>query len=352
MECPNCQFQNIPGLRACARCQSLLNLAGVPVDPPRAAARMLPARVRHAGFRARLRVARTCGRSGRAANRLFHPDVDAEAVLSSVVPGLGHWRLGHRWFASLAMLVWLVLLSAAVYLRGGDGGWPAYFLLVGWHGFVVSLILTTPLRELPVHRRIRVGLVLYLILNFGIYLPAGYVISRFAATFPVRGMLSGNVLREGDVLLRTGAWNRPAQFSRGDLVVYWMRGGGVGDHTHMQSGYGIDRILAVPGDEVSFEPDGVRVNGVLLGDEQGPLMSMDVPRMAFDVPEGKYVILPSALWITFRGDPTVRDQLIERVCRVKAEDVRGRVFWRTRPWERFGGVRADDAGTKQMEGSP
>lgn len=341
MECPNCQFQNVPGMRACARCQSTLDLSSVQIEPPRAGVRVLPTSVRQASFRGGLALGNGLRRAGRSIK--VHPDLNMGALARSVIPGWGHRRLGYRRFGWGATAAWLFLAFVAFFMQGGPGGWTAYFVLVGWHSFVVSLILANALRDASMRRRVVVGILAYALLNGLIYLPAGLLMRQFVVPFTAAGIASGPVLRNGDVVLRTGPWLGPGLLDRGDVVVYRFIRLQVGGHANAQGGFGIDRVLAVPGDEVSMGSEGVRVNGTLLAKDAGPLRPILLPTFTTTVPEGSYLILPSVLQIHLQGDQSLRDALIRSVCLVPASEIDGKVLCRTRPFARAGALRPDDA---------
>lgn len=337
MECPNCGFQNVPGLRACARCQSLLDFSSVSIDPPRAADVALPLSVRHAAARARASFRDAWIVSVLDVRSIFHPDVDMAALSRSIIPGWGHFHLGLKWFGVMLFGIWIGLAAATIVLMGGGSGQLAYILLVGWHGVVISLILARPLSNQPVVRRALIGLLVYGLLNLAIYLPIRWVIHGFAVPFSVDGIVNSALLRNGDTVVQTGRWTRPREFRPGEIVVYEVNA--IGEPgAYIRGGTGVDRIIAGPGDLVTSDGTAIRVNGAPLR-AGGASLGRMVSFRPFGVNLGhdQYFIIPSLFNI--QGQQTlIFHSLLVRTCTVSDEQITGKVMFRSWPWSRFGDV--------------
>ncbi|CAG1004105.1 hypothetical protein PHYC_03115 [Phycisphaerales bacterium] len=337
MECPNCNFQNVPGLRACARCQSLLDFSSISIDPPRAADVALPSSVRHAAARAGLSLRQSWAAFLGDTRSVFHPDVNWGALTRSVIPGWGHHRLGHRKFGWCIVGVWLALIALTLLLMGGPGGRPMYFLLVGWHGLIISLILARPLRDQPVLRRALLGLLVYALLNFGLYLPARWLITGGFVPFTIIGIAERGVLREGDTVVHTGRWNRPDTFHPGEIIVYQVQPLSA-PGAYIRAGVGIDRIIAGPGDAVTSDGSVLSVNAAPIDPTRAPLGHLPpIGPFGVTLGPGEYFVLPSLFLI--QGQQTRGfNELFVRVSIIRQEHITGKVLWRSRPWSRFGPI--------------
>lgn len=337
VECPNCNFQNVPGLRACARCQSLLELSCVSIDPPRAADVILPLSVRHAATRASISLRDACFVVTRKTGTIFHPDVDMAALTRSIIPGWGHYHLGHKWFGWLIACIWLGLAVLTLLLMGGPSGRVMYFLLVGWHGLAISLILAKPLNGQTLPRRAVTGLLMYALLNLAIYLPARWLIQGVASPFSATGIADGGLLRDGDTVVQTGRWNRPRTFHPGDVVIYEIKP--IAEYgAYIRGGTGIDRIVAGPGDLVTSNGTSLFVNRLRIDADHAPLRRPPTLQ-PFQVTLGhdQYFIVPSLFDI--QGQQTARFQdLLVRASVVSQEQISGKVLFRSRPWSRFGPI--------------
>src|SRR5947209_1648139 len=102
MQCPNCQFENMPGTAGCARCGTSLRLAAlaISVHPPRAKVwqkrtrRMLPGY----GFTYRLR--RGLGNVVKRLDAIAHPQgtvLESTSLFMLVVPGWPQFHAGYHW---------------------------------------------------------------------------------------------------------------------------------------------------------------------------------------------------------------------------------------------------------------
>lgn len=338
MECPNCTFQNVPGQRACARCHSLLDLSGVSVEPMRAGAVALPMAFRRAGVRFRSMFDSLAAVRLGSAREWIGLDLDRADLLRLIIPGWVYFHRGWRVFGWIVTVVWLILCAIALILHGGGGGWTAYFVLLGWHGFAISLALSPSLQQFNFGKKMLAGLVVYASLNLLIYAPTFLILRGFVAPFEATGILSGPVLTDGDVVLRTGRWTRPERFERGDLVVYRVNG----MNARVEGGFGIDRILAVAGDEVVFGPSSLTVNGRPLPAIEGPIRPIALDARTFRVPAGTCIILPSVLHLRVAGPAAMREQLIYAVSQVRERDILGRVLIRSRPFSRSGTISYEE----------
>lgn len=341
MQCPNCEFNNIPGQRTCARCTSVLDFGSIDVTPPRAGTTMIPLR-----FRSRLEIIvssldrRLAGVSRRLGGSVLN-DISIAPLLRSIVPGWAHRHRGQRRLGWCLTCVWFLLVLLAAALMGGPFGWTAYFALVGWHGLSINLILNRRLLELNMLSRMAIGLFVWACLNVFVYLPAGSLLQRYITPFQANGILSGPLLEDGDLVLLTGTGTRPSTFRQGDVVVYRIdRFTNQEGHAYAQvgDGWGIDRIVAVPGDHVQVDSSGIRVNDQPLPESAMPIRAGYQPfRCDLTLPENRYFIVPSSLRSRFyniRQDQI--DSMFTVVSTVPADRITGRALIRWRPFSRTG----------------
>lgn len=339
MQCINCGFENLPGLRDCGRCGSSLSMGEISVEPGRASALRLRTRFSQAGNVLGTRLgclARTKIQLPRFIPRSSSPQL-WPALIRSIVPGMGQRYLRHRTLGWIMFGFWLAFLFGALLAIPNPS---SFWLLSGAVIVHASAFISLFAHDLS-HERIAMralfGGLLFLGLRAGVYAPLTGLAARFwtPMTIPYN-YAPGPVLQAGDGILYEGAWRRPAEFSRGDLVVYEIpRMMGAGYYSH--EGFGIDRIVAVPGDEVRIENGRLWVNGATPPANEAPLGNIPIlSDMSFIVVKGEYVILPSRL--NMGGPADVLRTFFNQVIRVHDVNVIGRVRMILKPWSRFGRV--------------
>jgi len=245
----------------------------------------------------------------------------------SIVPGLGHIRYSNRLTGTLLLAGWAGMLAlAAATLGSGAGAWFVA-VAVAIHATALLLFLAPAIASLSAARRALVGLILFLGLRYVLYAPVGWLGQRFYVPFPVQGSQPGGVIRNGDGVLVEGPWIRPDRFQRGDLVLY-----------RIQNGFGLDRVVGVPGDEVSVQSGVLKINGRVPAEAAMPLGGLaGIHTLQIHVNPGEYVVFPSQLSLQVLGPINV-DAVLAELCRVRENDVVGRAVLRTYPWSRFGRV--------------
>lgn len=337
MECPNCTFQNTPGLKACVRCRGLLDFSGVAIEPPRASEGRLSRRWRGMRRSAGHQIGGAVADAARAVRIPLRVGISWNDLLWSILPGMAQVRRGVRVLGWPLFVAWLGLLIGAVVIVGSPFATFLALSAISVHCLAVSLLFNSTLAGLPVVKRAGAGLLIYASIVSVIYAPAYLAFSGVARVLEVRGVRSGPVITNGDTILYTGRWIRPAAFKRGDLVVYDIDRARTGGAI-ITAGLGVERVLGVPGDHVRFDTTGVWVNGVEQVPELWPLGGVGrLPSLSLTAGPGEYIILPSALrWTTQGNVQGVVAQIMDRVARVRDDHVRGRVVWRIRPWARAG----------------
>lgn len=338
MQCPSCEFFNTPGACGCIRCGTRLDLAGIPIEPPRASSIVVVRSVRLVRARAAIALRDALGDSAervRRALRVGPADWPLTgALVASIVPGLGQWLRHQRLLGGALLGVWVAMTLWALFSMGTDWNWIAVMCMLGTHSTAVNLLLGPTLRRHPPLARAGIGLVVYLALLGGIYWPARIALSRVIFTAPVDQLLANSRIAPGDVLLCAGPWLHGRDWPVGEIVMY----------THATQNRGtalaVDRIVAGPGDVVSVSGGTLQVN-----DKVAPpfLASLRPPdsRLSFTIacPEGCVIIVPSVLrWQAGPGDQAAAQmsRLAEQISIVPIASIQARVLARVRPLTRLG----------------
>jgi hypothetical protein len=327
-------------MTTCVRCNSRLDFSDVGFEPPRAGASTTLRRVRRGLGGLRLRTRERLATAGQRLGTMLHPEVDWPAVFWSIGPGLGHVRQGQRAMGLALLAIWVVLLLLTAVSVGT--GWALIFAVIalGFHCTVISLLLARALSEQPVGRRIMVGLIVYVALMAVLYGPAVLAGRACFRVMPINGVRPTEILVNGDVVVCSSRWTTSRPFRAGDVVVYRVRER-VGQGIVIASGWGLDRIVGVPGDRVAVEGNELAVNGTPLPPERMPIGGLSALRdIELIVGTGEYAILPSALSWRVQGEGAdvqrMADRMLTSTSLVRQEDLVGRTLWRLRPWNRFG----------------
>src|SRR5690242_2675405 len=129
MQCPSCQFENMPGSRNCARCGGMMALATVAIDvhPPRAGrfSKSMPNLWgRFWNFRRVVEDIR--GRMARPFQQLFERFDDVDFSLGTtarcIIPGWAHAHRGNKYRGRLFLLIYLALLAGGIVFFGTSLG--------------------------------------------------------------------------------------------------------------------------------------------------------------------------------------------------------------------------------------
>jgi hypothetical protein len=340
MQCRNCRFENMPGAAACGRCGTSLGLATAVIDvhPPRAkpwrkrVRQWLPVR------RAAVRV-RDAADAGRrvafgAAEELRLPLMEGPVVRRLIVPGWAHFYCGQRVRGWIFLACYLGLGLAGLLLWGTTAGSIFLGLAFSAHASAALDIMLQGRGEFP--SRFATLFLVMAALGFGLYLPAGWLLTRIASPRAIEA--SVGPFAEGDVVLvNQWAYLRSAP-QPGNVVLYHFPGLQVSAiaqrHAAMRipAGEVIDRILAGPGDDVRLEGGRFIVNGV--SSPWLPLNPAVLPdRLTTKVPANCYLVLPSTL--PYR-DFQMNLAAYEVAASIPAERIVGKVYLRSQPLWRLG----------------
>ena len=331
MKCPACGFENMPGLKRCVRCSGALNLAGIDIEPPRASG---PVALRHT----RYRIAEVFGRLTYGLSRAWHslrlPDrvsgAPAAALALSIVPGLGQIVLRQRAAGCALLIAWCLLMVLSLLGYGSTaGGWCRAGAVV-LHATAVALVLRPAMKWEGWASRLLIGAGVVLVLQMSLYHGLNLLTRGFVGALPVSDVRETALVRNNDTVLYTGRWTRPDRFERGDLVV-----------CRLERGYGIDRVIGLPGEHIAVKGGQVYINSRPVPGGVEPLCgAAQFPDYGFEVAPGHVAVLPSNLQWVAQGENAQQllVQLLRRNSHITERDVLGRAVWRLRPFDRFGAV--------------
>ncbi len=335
MQCPNCEFENMPGRRTCARCDSLLEIGDISVEPMRASSLRIMSRVH------RLSYAVSAAAAGLSRVRHWLAPLSPVSPLpwrawkGALVPGVPHLRTGRRGVGWAFLMGWILLLAVGLlnYPYAAAAWW--FMMAVAIHaGSIIAAVVPAGDR----FRRMVTAATVFGGLYMFAYAPIGWIARGVVTPFAVpANFRPGPVIAALDALLVDGRWRRPSQFNRDELVLYRLNGRKLSYYV-IQAGYGLDRIVGVPGDRIEVVKGELRVNGAVPTDVLGPLGgTIGLPDLLLDLGSEEYAIFPTRLRL-MEGDALGPIPLSD-LSVVAADDIVGVVRWRLRPWSRFGAVR-------------
>jgi hypothetical protein len=344
MQCASCRFENMPGLSTCGRCGSslILNSVVIDVQPPRASRAAKRLRRWFPGrhyYRTRDLASEALRRTtGTITDDLRVPLPEPSIAPRLVIPGWAHIHAGFALRGRAFLGIYSLLLGLGLFNWGNDAG--ALFLGLAFSVHVSSVLDILSRRSAVRFPSMMVTAALVsAVLALGLYSPAGWVLSRVAATRQFDHAVPP--FERLDVVLFNRwafAWRPPRP---GDVVLFLpaieatvpLRDQPVG-HTRwmFRENECVDRVLGRPGDHVRWEDGKLSINGVAVS--WTPLVPAKLPgELEITVPDDRYLILPTTSLATNAGVPASEWERLG--CR-SAGEILGRVYLRlhppTRPW--------------------
>ncbi|MFA6135155.1 MAG: hypothetical protein WC869_14170 [Phycisphaerae bacterium] len=325
MECPNCQFQNTPGIAVAVRCATALNLGEIDIHPPRRGKGLFrpiywPRLTRLKASIGLLRIP-------------IHWSV--RNVFWFLIPGLAQKGQQPRWLGKWLLRGWLLSLLLWVLLAGDSLSMFMYGIALSIHCTSLGLWFNNSLARLNIAARVLVGLGLFVGLHYVVYGAVRYAGTGLVVPVRLEGIRSQGLIQDGDIVLRQGWFFRPASFDRGDLVMYEV--GATGGHQYAAAGIGADRIIGKPDDHVVFKDGQLLVNGKPVAASLRPLEPLPGVSLDLRAGPGQYIIIPSLFILQAHGvGQSQINALYAMQSKVPERAIAGKLYWRLRPLSRFG----------------
>jgi hypothetical protein len=356
MECPSCQFNNMPGNARCLRCGSALQLAtaAISVEPPRASARRKWLRKQFNGRRWWYWARDASSGAGRSlASELTRETVTGGLDLGlwarSLFPGWAHWHAGYRLRgAIIALIYWPALLAMLATVGGPSGTFWLGAMLAIHAASLIDLLIAADQTRFERYCLVPLAAVAIVACFYG---PVVYAVG--SQVFVRRLQAPIGRFSTGDVL-----WFRhlPAgnpKVQPGDVVLYDVGSATMQlpNHRAFQvNGDRIDRVIAGPGSHVQWRDGHFEVNGqptawMPLGMAAAPagftLMVHDrevghmeaqqwndtLTGWGITVPPDNYCIVPSTIPLPNVPDGSVALRLFwTKLALVPAERIQGRAW--------------------------
>lgn len=326
MQCPSCEFNNMPGAKRCARCQASLSLDSVSVLPPRASRRdkAIPSRLRSTLTRMWLGTADTASQGLGLDRSRVHFQGSFVDWLSLCFGGLYQFMhgesLGRWWFGA-----WILLGLASLALIPSTLASVCLGLFFSVH--LISIADVFFRQNEPWETRIRfIGLTLLALgaLYFSLFRSIGQFIT------PVQYFVQTSDLVPGDTL-----WYFDTNSTKpGDLVVYDLTQVDISyrqndyPFVYRASGVRINRQVAQAGQVVSWKNGKLLVDGTESSWQPGSFMA-DVEDFEVIVNQDSVFVTPEGILNGYNRAGRVD---IGRYGVIPRRNVMGRVFLRSYPW--------------------
>jgi len=333
MQCPSCEFQNMPGSGRCARCGGslLLSTATINVHPPRAGriARRMPRfwRLKQAWGNFSLIIGRPINYFSAAFD---DANFDLSTVWRLIVPGWATWYRGRPARGLIIFVAFLSLLLPGLALLGTGLGSVLLGLAFSVH--IASGVDATIGKFADFSSRLTFTFVCGLSLFLLVYLPIGLSVGRVAR--PIQIMQSIGEFEQGDVL-----WYDPsAEVASGDLIFFFVPEtrltgrNAIGQAAnYVLPDQWITRILAVGGQTLTQAGGQLLVDGRPLNWRNRTKLGISDGE-SFVVPEGQVLVPPDALVV---GEANFDAATWQRLALVSRANVIGRVYFRSLPFRRI-----------------
>lgn len=289
MRCQICEFENMEDVVRCFRCNTQLVVDSVENDfmPPRKKGRWS----RQLYFRMRESWRNRSPHFFRAQHEADITSRHIHWMLFAIIPSLGHWLKGETFIAKLFLTGWTILLALTIYYIGIDNSWGG--LLVGFH--VISIFHAGELhRVLALKGRIVCMMMIWVLVMTG-YLQINRLMNAYFYFMKAPQSIEG-VVNRGETLLiqresidlanSVNKWVTFQSFviNEFDQHNYRIRLNFVG--------YGLGKIVAVPGQTVIISQNSIEVDGQAIPISHGAWLWPHAP-LEFVVPE-EHVFIPVA----------------------------------------------------------
>ena len=343
MQCPGCGFHNIPGLTACGRCGSPLQVAASAVDvhPPRAsrlAKRMRP-RWNFWGRRTLERIRQGRESIGSAVREQLGDAMSGElprlgALLRSIVPGWGHRYLGHTIRARVFAWAFVACFVLDLMLFGTTLGNVMLGITFAVHASSVLDLFVGQFHRILDRIVLAVGIMVGLYVC--LYMPVGVLLGEVA----LRRQFYANMgpIHAGDSVLVYC----PGRPSFGSVVIYRLESSvrlgqnARGYQVVLPPGERVGRYLAGEGQHVVWDGVQMRVDGQLVRlDPTDEALALLPAKLDLIVPPSQSLIAPFGILEVPLG---ASDLVWKTLHLVNNTQIVGRPYMVTAPLSRRGRV--------------
>lgn len=234
-----------------------------------------------------------------------------EFVLCLIVPGFGFRALGRRVlgrsFQAAYCLASVIFVVGLGYLAGST----AFGIMIAIHACSIVFLLDRWIGHEKFGFRLAIVLGTLLALWLVIYTPAlGFIERNWI--MPLR-------TRDSVAIIWCGA--RPDSFKRNDWMAYRIEEDG-GAGVVLREGYGLNRVLALPGDRVEYTPERLLIN-----DKPYPREPLMPEQGTFVVPQKEWFCWPGSDIMAHGGHgPVGISAVMQKAALVRAENVLGKPF--------------------------
>lgn len=331
MQCSNCRFENMPGMKKCVRCGGVLgvSMSDINVIPPRASQR----RLRMFDGLGRLWT-RLTGRTGQWIGEL-RADIDvAVPLITLICPGWPQFCAGRAWLGRIFSLLFVLSLIPALLTWGS---WLSTlllgFALAAHFSSVMDIVLHTEEGRQNVGQMFApLGVVIGVI-----YLPAYFFGQSIAQPVVIERSL-GTHLPEGDVLLINRRLVRQSIAQPGDVVLYDLDDSAVPGY--YIRGDWMERVLARGPCRVEYATRQLKVDGQPVAHR--PLGGSIPEGLDLQIPAGNVLIAPPIFFGRANQEVQVprlnQQDAFARLAVVADQHILGRAVWRTWPLHRWGAI--------------
>lgn len=332
MQCPSCQFENMPGSAFCARCSTSLKLAEATIDvhPPRAKRNTL-----YIPGWARLKI---------ALSERFSDQIDTSIHFFSnggalqfnrsllyrwIIPGWPQLTFNRPQRACFFFFGYLFFLLFGILLMGTLlGAWSIGFAFAMHFGSITDVVFAA---QTSIIERVGSGFLIGLCLYILLYLPVGWGVSQIMR--PQAIVNNYGSFRAQDIL-----WVRQnVQVTPGEYLHYVNSGALInnlarGAVQYQITNTGVSRVLAGPGQEVRIKEGTLFIDDEICPFSTSTHFAKNLTT-TLRVPENSYFIDPTGRIPI--ANALITEQNIQQVCLLQSRNVRGRVIYRSYPFSRI-----------------
>ena len=254
-----------------------------------------------------------------------------------LIPGLSHLHVGQRLKGWMFLTSYLFFLVASLLYLGSGPSSVLLGIAFSIHSSAALDVLMQLAPRTSMRSRIIASFVVSGVLFAVLYFPVIFMMSRVA--IPREMEIASYPFSSGDVVL-VNSWRSPRT---GQIVLYELpamnqdiTAPGVHRHTIVRFyGERIDRIIATSGQSVRWEDGALVIDGK--HSSLRPMQPGVMPaRLELTVPPGHYLIFPTTTPLI---EPTMPHDLWEKLCLIPAGDIRGEVYFQTRPLSHIGVIK-------------